>query len=183
MRLVRVFPLAARIVIDAFGHRKGSRRARRDPHLSMISRAWMPVTADDIGRAAVRVTARSLEASILGVCVHVDKFQVGGNFRIGFTTQDFPSYLDRRAGSSPHAMDAPRNSLNYRRQPTLTQFAPIMWAPVIPSIRHVLRGRLPPHRITQVTIATIFVALGHAASVMMDNNGRTNARRSRGRNE
>lgn len=48
----------------------------------MISRAWMPVTADDIGRAAVRVTARSLEASILGVCVHVDKFQVGGIFEL-----------------------------------------------------------------------------------------------------
>ena len=55
-----------------------------------------------------------------------------------------------------------------KRTPNYNLYVPLVWAPVIPCIRLGLRRRVQPATLTKITIGAIFVALGHAGSVMIN---------------
>ena len=43
---------------------------------------------------------------------------------------------------------------------------PLFYAPIVPLMRVMLRGRVPTERLTQMTLGVIAVGLAHAGSIM-----------------
>ena len=48
----------------------------------------------------------------------------------------------------------------------LNMLVPLLYAPLLPAMRLGLRNRVPPERLTQLTLGVVAVALAHAGSIM-----------------